>query len=56
MISLEENKKAILSEETLKSLDALGEVLFRIRRRMISEGFDIVDGKIVKKSIIENND
>lgn len=40
-------EKEILPEETLQALDALGEVLLRIRRRMLSEGFDIVDGKIV---------
>ena len=46
----------VLPEETLEALDALGEVLLRIRKRMISEGFDIVDGEIVKKSILEKND
>ena len=37
----------VLPEETLNTLIELGEVLLRIRRRMLSEGFDIVDGKVV---------
>lgn len=39
--------KEILSEETLQALEAMGEVLLRIRKRMLSEGFDVIDGKIV---------
>lgn len=45
--------KGVLLEETLQALDALGEVLLRIRKRMLSEGFDVVDGKVVKRSILE---
>lgn len=48
--------KEVLPEETLQTLEAIGEVLLRIRRRMISEGFDVIDGKVIKKSIIEKND
>ena len=33
-----------------------GEVLLRIRKRMLSEGFDVVEGKVIKKSIIDKND
>ena len=36
-----------LPEETLQALEALGEVLLRIRKRMVFEGFDIVDGKVL---------
>ena len=43
----------VLAEETLDTLVAPREVLLRIRRRMFSEGFEIVDGKMV---LIENND
>lgn len=46
----------VLPEETLQTLEAIGEVLLRIRKRMLSEGYDVVDGKVVKKSIIEKND
>ena len=49
-------KEEVLPEETLQTLEAMGEVLLRIRRRMLSEGYDVVDGKVVKKSIIETND
>lgn len=50
------SKKEVLPEETLQTLEAIGEVLLRIRKRMLSEGYDVVDGKVVKKSIIEKND
>lgn len=36
-----------MKKETIDSLEALGEVLLRIRVRMLSEGFDVVDGKVV---------
>ena len=42
-------KDEVLTEETLQSLEAIGEVLLRIRKRMISEGFDVVDGKVIKR-------
>lgn len=51
-----EHTKCVLSEETLQTLEAIGEVLLRIRRRANSEGFELVNGKFVKKSIIEKND
>lgn len=37
-----------LSEDTLDALEELGNVLRSIRKRMISEGYDIIDGKICK--------
>lgn len=39
--------KEVLPEETLDTLVAIGEVLLRIRRRMLSKGFDVVGGKVV---------
>ncbi len=37
-----------MSEETIKSLEQLGEVLYSIAQRLVSEGkAKIVDGKIV---------
>ena len=41
------NEEEALPEETLQALEALGEVLLSIRKRMLSEGFDVVDGKVV---------
>jgi hypothetical protein len=38
-----------LSKETLNALEELGDVLRGIRKRMISEGYDIVDGKVCKR-------
>lgn len=35
-----------LSQETLDSLDSLGTVLRRIRKRMIVEGYEIRNGKV----------
>ena len=35
--------------ETIDSLTELGEVLKQIRKRLLSEGYEIVDGKISKK-------
>lgn len=37
-----------LSEETLNALEELGDVLRSIRKRMLSEGYDIVNGKVCK--------
>ena len=39
---------SILSKDTLNSLEELGDVLTSIHRRMISEGYEIVDGVIRK--------
>ena len=39
---------SILSKDTLNSLEELGDVLKSIHRRMISEGYEIVDGVIRK--------
>ncbi len=38
----------ILSQETIDSLRELGSVYARIRRRLLSEGYTIKDGKIIK--------
>jgi hypothetical protein len=43
------NKKLPLSKETLDALEQLGEVLRGIYKRMNSEGYEIIDGKICKK-------
>jgi hypothetical protein len=36
------------SKETLDALEELGDVLRGIRRRMITEGYELVDGQIQK--------
>lgn len=38
----------VLSKETLASLEELGDVLLCIHKRMVSEGYEIVDGDIRK--------
>lgn len=38
-----------LSKDTLLALEELGDVLKSIHRRMVSEGYEIVDGVIRKK-------
>lgn len=38
-----------LSKETLLALEELGDVLKSIHRRMVSEGYELVDGVIRKK-------
>lgn len=40
-------KDYIFSTETINALIALGNVLERIYRRMKSEGYDIIDGRII---------
>lgn len=37
----------IFSQETINSLVALGNVLEKIYSRMKSEGYDIIDGRII---------
>lgn len=44
-----ESKAEIFSNETIGSLVELGEVLRRIHNRLITEGYEIKDGCIVKK-------
>jgi hypothetical protein len=39
----------ILSIDTLKALEELGDVLRGIHKRMISEGYELIDGVIRKK-------
>ena len=41
----------IFSKETIDSLRELGSVYARIRRRLLSEGYTIKDGKIIKPKI-----
>lgn len=41
----------LFSQETLDSLRELGSVYARIRRRLLSEGYVIKDGKIFKPKI-----
>jgi len=38
----------LFSKETIDSLRELGSVYARIRRRLLSEGYTIKDGKIIK--------
>ena len=42
-----EVKTKLFSDETIKSLTELGEVLRRIHNRLISEGYEIKDGVII---------
>ena len=39
-----------LSKDTLLALEELGDVLKSIHRRMVSEGYELVDGVIRKKT------
>ncbi len=39
-----------LSKDTLLALEELGDVLKSIHRRMVSEGYELVDGAIRKKT------
>jgi hypothetical protein len=41
-------KEKYFSDETIHSLGELGRVLLRIRKRLISEGYTIKDGKCFK--------
>lgn len=43
------NQKPVLSDESYKALVELGEALRIIHNRMIAEGYEIKDGKVVKK-------
>jgi len=43
----------IFSDETLKSLNELGDVLRNIHNRLISEGYTISNGEIKKIDIIK---
>ncbi len=42
------NKTKTLSDETMKSAVAFGEILRRIHNRLIAEGYEIKDGKVIK--------
>lgn len=41
----------VLSKDTLDALEELGDILRGIHKRMVSEGYEIVDGVIRKKEI-----
>ncbi len=43
-------KKPALTDESIKALSELGDVLRGIHNRLISEGYEIKDGSITKKS------
>jgi hypothetical protein len=43
------SSSSILSKETLSALEELGDVLRGIHKRMISEGYEIINGTIRKK-------
>jgi hypothetical protein len=45
-----------LSQETIRSLQELGEVYRQIHRRLVSEGYIIRDGKIFKPGVNDKND
>jgi hypothetical protein len=48
--SLGEN---LFSQETIEAVIELGEVLKPIRKRMLAEGYTIVDGKLKKLDVIK---
>ena len=48
-------KQNVFSFESIKSLDELGSVLGRIRKRLLVEGYIIKDGKIIPPTKNENN-
>lgn len=45
---MENDKEDLFSQETIDSLIELGKVLKKIHDRLRNEGYDIVDGEIVK--------
>lgn len=47
-IELEPTNGPTLSKDTLCALEELGDILRDIHKRMISEGYEIVDGNIQK--------
>ena len=48
------HKEKHFSDETIHSLGELGRVLGRIRKRLISEGYTIKDGKCFKE-VVKND-
>ncbi|HRY62810.1 MAG TPA: hypothetical protein P5056_03525 [Candidatus Paceibacterota bacterium] len=42
------NQHRLLQKETLEALEELGGILKNIRKRMISEGYEIIDGTLHK--------
>lgn len=45
----------VFSQETVDALSELGEVIRGIRKRLMSEGYEIKDGKIYKHGILQQN-
>ncbi len=44
-----------LSQETIQALQELGGVFRQIHRRLISEGYTIQDGKLIKPGLSDEN-
>ncbi|MEI6480433.1 MAG: hypothetical protein WCO12_02850 [bacterium] len=51
--SVPHNNASLLTDDTMKSLVELGEVLREIHNRLVSEGYTIENGKIKKLDVIE---
>lgn len=51
----QEIKEYVFSSEQIESFSALGSVLKRIRRRLITEGYTIESDRIYRKSDIINS-
>lgn len=47
-VSNDQKESVILPKETLNSLEELGDILRKIHRRMVSEGYEIVNGNVQK--------
>ena len=45
----------LFSQETVDALDELGDVIWGIRKRLMSEGYEVKDGKIYKNGIQQQN-
>jgi len=43
-----DNSKQTLSKNTLHTLNELGDILRKVHRRMVFEGYTIIDGRIRK--------
>jgi hypothetical protein len=49
----DDKASVVLSKDTLKALEELGDVLRGIHKRMVFEGYEIVDGNI-RKAVPQN--
>lgn len=47
------HKKRLLTDDGIKALTELAEVVRKIEDRLLSEGYTIVDGKITKPKIVK---